>query len=239
MSYTLNEIISHAKYQQYQIGGAKMNLWQAEEKSLDVMPKLMLVDLANEAALAVQNDVKGDLQIQHNSMTAGTEVIALPTNALAVQDVVIYDDANTNTDDDAITSYSARAGTKLTKVASYEALQGDSDNDERDKPERYMIWEQDSVLYIMFNCKPDANYFFDIYYWPIPDTMTASDDRPSLSKTCHALIRDMLIIKVASFLSDRECVAATMQLYIATLAKHRQTLAERYTPAAVLPYTLT
>lgn len=255
MAYNLKQLHSQVRYTQFVINGKQQNLWTAD--GLDAMPDGLLTELLNEAGIEIQMQLKADLEIKHNSLTSGSEVLAMPTNLLALKQIVIYDDANEDDDDEAVTGYAANEGEPLEMVSSYSGLiipgnlfrtqqtgaivgvpsVGDVDVGDLfgtvGKPTKFMLHEQGGTLYALFDTIPDAAYFVDIYYWAIPTDMSVDTSEPTIPAQYRGLFRPLTVAKIAEFIGDAGRQQAALATYEQMVAKMSAINSKRSTPSRV------
>ena len=218
------------RYNRFTWGGVEDNLHGA--RGLDAMPSQLMKALINEAANEINMQLRYDVQIQHDSMTADSDVMAMPTDTLSVQKIIVFDDANTSGSSSAISSHLASDGTSLDgPCLSYDYLIHGRDS-LTGQPTRFMLWEQDGTLYAQWDRKADAAYFFDIYYWPTQATMSSNTDTPAVNSSYHSLIRILTSQKISEFLGDQRRKSEFVGSYQLELEKMKG--ARRYgAPAAV------
>lgn len=255
MAYNLKQLRSQVRYHHFFLNGKTQNLWTAD--GLDAMPEELLTVVINEVGLEIQMALKADLEIKHNSLTEGSEVLAMPTNLLALKHIVIYDDTNDDDDDEATTAYAANEAEPLEMVSSYTslvapgnlfrtlqsgAIVGIPDVGGADvgdlfgpsgKPSKFMLHEQGGVLYALFDTIPDAAYFVDIYYWAIPADMAVDSDTPDIPAQYKSLFRPLSVAKVADFIGDTKRQQSAVLNYQQSLALMAEINSKRHTPSRV------
>lgn len=260
MAYTLLQLHDHVRFNQFNLGGRVQNLWSKD--GIAAIPVDFLTALINEAALEIQLGLQADLELKHNSLTANVEVLAMPTNLLAVKQIVIFNDDNAAESTTALSAYGANEGEQLEQVSSYVGLSvgraghyttgafvgipnvgdmvvgqlsgcGTSDS-ASNKPTKFMLHEQLGVLYALFDVKPDLNYFVDIYYWAIPATLSTDTDSPDIPSQYQSLFRSLAVAKVAEILGDGKRHVSAMATYERMLQKMTAMNAKRHTPSRVL-----
>lgn len=235
-------------------------MWDGKEDDLngargfDAMPIDLLRYLINESGVEINMELQADLEIKHNSLTASVEVLAMPTNALAIKKIVIFPDANTSGSETATSGYAASYGYPMEMVSSYETLISGQDAQVGGAfvgytvvggsyvgelwgsigvPEKFMLHEQGGVLYALFNKKPDANYFVDIYYYAIPATMTVDASTPDIPTQYQGLYRHMTCRKIAEILGDQRRENGFLLSYKEKLQQMISINSKRHTPARV------
>jgi hypothetical protein len=232
MAYTLQNIEQQIRYTRFRWDGKENNLHDVE--GYDAMPETLLKQLINEAGIEINMELKADLEIKHNSMTEDSDVVAMPTNMLALKKFVRFDDANTAGSSTAVSSYASTQGTPLTLISSYDRLIANrSDSEVSGIPTRFMLHEQGGVLYAVMDKKADAAYFYDLYFWAIPATMTVDANPPDIPVQYQSLYRLMGCKKVAEFLGDQ---AAEQKFLVGYKEKLQQMVAinnKRHTPSRV------
>jgi hypothetical protein len=141
MAYNLQNIEFQIRYTRFKWNGREANLLGAE--GLDAMPETLLKQLINEAGVEINIELQADLEIRHNSMTVGSDVIAMPTNFLALKKLVKFDDANTSGSSTAVSSYPSTQGMPLIMVSGYDALIANrTDSEVSGEPTKFMLTEK-------------------------------------------------------------------------------------------------
>lgn len=215
----LIQLENQIRYTRFTWGGQENNLHGAQ--GYNAIPAELMKALINEAATEVNMQLRHDVQIKHDSFDADFDIKAMPTDLLAVQKIIVFDDANTTGSLTDISSHSASDGTMLEgPCMSYEYLVNGRSG-LRGKPARFMLWEQNNVLYAQLDRKCDAAYFFDIYYWPIQQTLSSDSDSPQLATSYHGLIRLLTCQKISEFLGDQRRKAEFIASYQMNLEKMR------------------
>lgn len=219
------------RYNRFTWGNAEDNLHGA--RGLNAMPSELMKALINEAANELNMQLRFDVQIQHDSFTEDSDVMAMPTNMLAVQKIIVFDDENSAGSSTAISTHKASDGHPLEgPCLSYEYLINGRDS-LTGQPTRFMLWEQDGTLYAQLDRECDAAYFFDIYYYPTQPTLSSDSDTPAVNSSYHSLIRSLAAQKIAEFLGDQRRKAEFATTFQADLLKMKGS--RRYgAPAGVM-----
>lgn len=196
----LLQLEQQIRYVRFTWDGKESNLYGTRGE-ID-MPEELLKALINECGVEINADGRFDVEIKHDSLTSGSDVIAMPTNLLAVQKIIIFDDANTAGSSTAVSAHKESDGIKLDgPVLSYEyLLQGRTGL--TGQPTKFCLHEQAGVLYAQLDREADAAYFFSVYYWPAPATMSTDSATPDISSHYHNLYRALAAKKVAEVLGD-------------------------------------
>jgi hypothetical protein len=86
-------------------------------------------------------------------------------------------------------------------------------------PQRYLLYEQDGVQFFLWDVKPDARYFFDVFYLKNLDDMTGDGDTLKLRQVFQSLYYLRSCYKVAQRLRDYQASNQFLQDYEITLRK--------------------
>lgn len=189
------------RYNRFAWGGEESNLLGA--RGLTDMPSTLMKALINEACTELNMSLRLDWQIKHSSFDDGSDIKAAPTNCLAIQKIIVFDDSNDAGSSTAISSHDTSDGTVVEgPCLSYEYLINGRDS-LTGQPKRFMLREKDGTLYFQLDRQADAPYFFDIYYYPTQQTLSSNTDTPALNASYHSLIRSLACQKIAEFLGDQ------------------------------------
>lgn len=229
---TFLQIEQQIRYTRFTWDGKEDNLHGT--RGYDAMPETLLKALINEAGVEINIELKADLEIKHNSMTLNSDVIAMPTNMLALKKFVRFDDANTAGSSTAVSSYPSTQGTPLTLVSGYDSLLANrTDSEVSGIPTKFMLHEQGGVLYAVMDKKADAAYFYDLYFWAIPTAMTVDAGTPDIPAQYQSLYRLMGCKKVAEFLGDVRAEQKFFGNYKEKLQQMAAINSKRHTPSRV------
>lgn len=229
----LLQLENQLRYNRFTWGGAEDNLHGA--RGLNAMPSTLMIALINEAANELNFQLRYDVQIQHDSFTDNSDVIAMPTDMLSVQKIIVFDDANTTGSTTAISTHKASDGTALEQCISYDYLINGRDS-LTGQPTKFMLWEQDGTLYAQLDRECDAAYFFDIYYYPTQPTLSSDSDTPAVNSSYHSLIRSLAAQKIAEFLGDQRRKTEFIASFQTDLEKMKGI--KRYGPPAGVMFRL-
>ncbi len=237
---TLEQIENDIRYIQFRIGNAMRNL-DDDYGRQKLMPQALLWSLINRAIIEVQADLNEQPQIKHTNCILDSDVLAAPTDMLAVQRILIYPDDNTDNEDDAESEYETSEGKELVQVFSHAALQvGVGAAEEvlsgvsEGKPTTFSLWQQDSTVYFQWDVKADLRYFLDVFYFISPTALSSASSSPSLSTPFHDLIVSKAAAKVAARLGDMVQQRMFLAEYAETRRVLRPVVERKRTPGRVL-----
>lgn len=241
---TISDIENDLRYIQFRVGNQMRNL-DDDYGRQKLMPRLLAWSIINRSIVEVQADLNEQAQIKHTNCILNSDVLAAPTDMLAVQRILIYPDDNSANSSTAESSYETSEGKELVQVFSHTALQvgvGAVEEIFTDvssgKPRTFSLWQQEDsgtqVVYFQWNVKADLRYFLDVFYYVSPAALTASTESPSLSSPFHDLIVARAASKVAVRLGDRAQVATFLEEYAMIKRALRPVVERRRTPGRVV-----
>lgn len=111
-------------------------------------------------------------------------------------------------------------------------------------PQRFSFYEArgtNSPLgarFVVFDVKPDAKYFFDVYYFPTPPTLTTTSQTPYMAMQYQELLFLKLCELVALRLGDQKRKQEFKLDYVNAFAEYMRLLGDQYTPIAPIYRTL-
>lgn len=80
-------------------------------------------------------------------------------------------------------------------------------------PQKFMLYEQDGTQFFLWDIKPDARYFFDVFYYPTLDDMAGDGTALKMRQIFQSLYYLKACEKVALRLRDYQAMQQFLQRY--------------------------
>ncbi len=241
MAFDRDNLEFQVRFTNFTYGGKVQNL-KTEEGKRQVPETLMNLHI-NEAILELNIDIEAETNEQVSNTVKDSDEWLLPTDMLAIKDIIVFSDYEDTVDDQ--TQSALSQGVTLRKAVSYAALisprqptedfginyTGTVFTDPTDGiPSSYFLIRRDGDTLVKFNRATDHAYYTEIHFVKLPDTLTTGSQNPGIAATYQSLIVDRTVYRIAKQLGDTGRKLEAERDYEKGLQKKNKIILREVTP---------